>query len=374
MDKQKQLEARIKLSQEILVWSEGKNEIFLEMSTGVGKSFNFFNIVNEDYQGGEILCLFPETPLIESFKLDCIKLGFERLLSNMTLACYASLHKYIDINWEWACLDEGHHLTSDIRVDLINKLKYRRVVGLSATLSEENEDILFSCLPFHKFSLTTSEAVERGILPEPEVRIVSIDLDDTILRNEVKYGKKVVKVSDRGYYKKLSESITYWKNRFEDEGSPFLKNKMLAEGNNRQKFLAKCKTETAKELIKTFDTRYIVFCGSLEQAREIDAKHVVSSKTSKKVNLGMIEAFNAGKIDRLFMKNMLKEGQNLVDCPVGLVIQLNNQEKDFVQILGRLLRADNPILYILMVNDTVDTRFFNSSTKKLNKDYLTHQN
>lgn len=368
---EKQAQARKELSEEILKWSGGKKYLFLEMATSTGKSFNTFNIISSSYKGGKILALFPEITLIDSFRLDCIKLGFQSLLEEMTLACYASLHKYVDEDWSWVIMDEGHHVISDIRIDLVGKLKFQRVIGLSATLSEDTEDILFGALPFDKFVLTASEAIERSILPEPEIRVQYVELDDSLPKNTFKYGKKEVLLTDKEYYKKLSESITYWRELYQDKGENYQKLKMLSQGSARQRFLAKCKTEAAKELILHLNKRHIVFCGSLDQAKELNGKQLVSSERSKKTNLKMIEDFNEGKTNCLFAKSMLKEGINLKDCPIGIIIQMNNQEKDFCQMLGRCLRDSSPIMYVLLVKGTVDERFFDNSTKSLNKDYLT---
>lgn len=366
--------AREQLSKDILAWSKGKGHMALVLPTSTGKSFNSFNIINNTYNGGDtILAVFPETPLIESFKQDCIKLGFEHLLENMTLICYASLHKYVDQDWKYVILDEGHHGVSDIRSDLISKLRAKYFILLSATLSEDNEDILFGILPFEKFYLSVSKAIERGILPEPEIIVKQIELDDEIVRNEMKYGKNVIKMTDLEYYQALSKSVTYWREKYQKEGQAFQRNKMLSEGSARARFLAKCKTDFARELIETLNERHIVFCGSLDQAKQLNGKQLVSSERSKKTNLKMIEDFNRGKTDSLFCKNMLREGINLVNCPVGIVIQLNNQEKDLIQQLGRCLRDSFPRLYILLVKDTVDDRFFNNSTASINEDYITFE-
>lgn len=371
--------ARVELSNEVLEWSRGRRCMFLEMATGVGKTYNTLNIIGDDYRGGKILVLVPEIPLIKSFRDDCEKLGFGYLLSNMELACYASMGKYTGDEWEYLVCDEGHWSTSDIRAGHIEDFKFRRAIGLSATLSEENEEVLFSRIPFEKFILTASQAIDRGILPEPQIVIVEVNLDDAIRRNEFKFGDKITKCTDKEYYKYISNSISYWKDRYEDggDGNKFQKEKqknmMLSLGGKRSRFLSECKTKAAKGLIDNLDSRYIVFCGSLKQAQELNGKQLVSSLRTKKQNAELISEFNSHKTNCLFAKGMLKEGINLQDCKYGVVIQLNNKERSLIQQLGRILRDPLPSLYILTVKNTVDERFLRNSIASLNKNYIKYE-
>lgn len=67
-----------------------------------------------------------------------------------------------------------------------------------------------------------------------------------------------------------------------------------------------------------------------------------------------IESFNDHKIDRLIAVNMIQEGQNLKDIEVGIIGQLDGQERAFVQKFGRTLRAKDPIQIILYFKNTRD--------------------
>lgn len=368
----KQQEARQQLSKEIEWWSRGKSYILMTLATGVGKSFNALNLISKSKLKGKGLILVPETTLQKNFKDDAYKHGFNSLVDNSDIICYASLGKYCENDYEWIIMDECHRATSDLRVEHLQKLKPKKVIALSATVSEEIELILQSVFPFEKFELSASEAMDLGILPKPEIKVIEMELDCEIDRNEFSYGKKKVKCTDREYYKKLSDSITYWKDRYED-GEVFAGNKMKQQGSERLRFLGKCKTQKVKELLREIgDERAIVFCASVDQANDLGGKLVVSSKKTKKTNEGIIDDFNNHKTDKIFACSKLVEGTNLSECKYGILIQLNNQEREFLQKLGRNLRHHSPIIYILKMINTVDDRFFGKSTANLNEEYITY--
>lgn len=370
----KQQEARQQLSKEIEWWSRGKKAILLEICTSGGKTFNSLTIARATKSSKRTLILVPEIPLIDNFREDGYKHGFQDIIDNADIICYASLSKYVGNTYGNVICDEVHHFISEKRVSLGEQLKYDRIIGLSATVNEETEQILNDTFHFEKYTLTTSEGIARGILPEPSIIVKEMDLDGHTPRNKAMYGKKEKLLTDREYYKYISDKVTYWKDVYESGKMHFQRNKMLQNGNLRQKFLAKCKTEMAKELIKELNNeRFICFCGSLEQANELGGSQVVSSEKSKKQNKELINRFNQNIDNQLFAKNMLKEGMNLKDCPYGIIIQLNNQEKDAIQQVGRILRSDSPCLYVLKVRDTVDERFFNSSFKRMNEEYITFE-
>lgn len=366
--------ARKDLEREFMSWVDNKSHVVLELPTGVGKTYLSLTSINHGYRGGRILALFPEVNLIESFKKDCVKLGFGHLLENMDTACYASIGNYTDKEYEACIMDECHWCVSDLRTYHAEDIKSDRFILLSATLSEDDKSILNSVFPdIKRFYISASDAVERGLLPEPEIRIVSQSLDDTIPRNKYSFGKTSKVLTDKAYYKALSDSVSYWKDRFENEGDSIFKNKMLQAGNRRMTFLSNCKTAIAKKIIGEFDGRYIVFCGSLGQAKNLNGKQLVSSHKSKKDNLDLVEQFNKGETNCLFAKNMLREGVNLTNCKYGLVVQLSNKERNFVQMLGRILRHDDPVLYLIKMEDTIDDRLFFENLKNIKNKYIYYE-
>jgi superfamily II DNA or RNA helicase len=101
---------------------------------------------------------------------------------------------------------------------------------------------------------------------------------------------------------------------------------------------------------------------------------IVNSYKNKLENSKIITNFDKGIIRSLFATGMLTEGVNLNGIEAALIIQLDNQSKSLVQKLGRVLRSDSPICYILYLKDTQDEKYLNTAFKGFNKDYLYYTN
>ena len=68
---------------------------------------------------------------------------------------------------------------------------------------------------------------------------------------------------------------------------------------------------------------------------------------------------------------MLQEGQNLTDIEAGIIVQLDGQERAFVQKFGRSLRADDPVQFIFYYKDTRDMDYLDNVLEGINNEYIT---
>ncbi len=67
---------------------------------------------------------------------------------------------------------------------------------------------------------------------------------------------------------------------------------------------------------------------------------------------------------------MLQEGQNLVDIEVGVIVQLDGQERAFIQKFGRSLRATDPVQFIFYYRGTRDEEYLENVLEGIDKDYV----
>ncbi len=349
---------------EVIEQSYKYKNLLLSAGTGVGKTFMCISFIEEHLNKGKVLFVVPQISLITNTRLEFIKFGKEHYLPHIDFCCYAGLNKYIDNNYELVCLDEIHNGLSDNRLELLSKIKCFKRIALTATITSEQKQQLDDVLgEFKEVKVTLTEAIENSIVSAPKINIEYVELDDEIKRNPFKFKNNTVMLSDRAFYDKMSDSITYWKNKYETEGSEFMKIQMLQQGSKRAVFLSNCKEEKAKELIEYLGTsRFICFTGSVAQAKRL-GENVCSSEKSKSNNSKMIKDFNEGKIDNLLAKNMLVEGQNLVDTKYAICIQLGSKERKGLQMLGRSLRHNSPEIFLIIVKDTVDERFLRETFK-----------
>jgi ERCC4-related helicase len=68
---------------------------------------------------------------------------------------------------------------------------------------------------------------------------------------------------------------------------------------------------------------------------------------------------------------MLQEGQNLVDIQAGIIIQLDGEERTFVQRFGRSMRAEDPVQFIFYYKGTRDEEYLENALQDIDKQYIT---
>lgn len=343
--------------------------IIYEWSTGVGKSLMAIKII-EEFKGNWNIVLAEtnhELNWINEFKQH----NKEHLLKNVKFFCYQSLHKHLD--GENYVFDECHHLSSDLRLNHLSKIKLKRFIGLSATLTRKQKEWIRAFIGnYHIDKISLSTAIDEHILPEPMVYFIGVELDNTVKYCKFYYKKDTFSLcTELEMYNKFTSRIEYLKLRYFATLAQFDKIRWLKTANDRKKFLSNCKTKHAKELLtKLEDKRLICFTGSIEQSKELSNGLSIHSKISKKQREELLEDFNSGKIDKLFATGMLKEGQNLNNIQVGIIVQLDNTERYFVQIHGRTLRSLYPEQYVLYVKDTQDETYVKTAIENFNKDYV----
>lgn len=375
--------------------------VLLAWATGVGKTFGFIKI-QEMLKAEKTWIVVAEVAHIKNWEDEYKKHGKEDLLKNTKIFCYASLKNNLNEEIDLLCLDEGHHATSDIRLDHLSSIRATNIVALTATLSKEKKFLLDTLYgKFEAFSITLKEAIKWGIIPEPKVLLIPLELDketkDCII--EQSWGTAIKKViihcdyrdrwqylTDKAKYPHMTlimkatqyeknfyfnQQSDYWKKSFMRTRLEYMQTKWLLTGSERKRFLANSKTFKVKPFIKKLkNKRYICFCGSIEQAETLGGKNAIHSKMSVGTPAESIEAFSNHQIDNLYVVGMLQEGQNLPDIEAGVIIQLDGQERPFIQKSGRALRAKDPILFVFYYKNTRDEEYLGKILEDINPEYI----
>ena len=74
------------------------------------------------------------------------------------------------------------------------------------------------------------------------------------------------------------------------------------------------------------------------------------------------------------MVGKLIEGQNLNDIDCGILGQIGGTHRITVQEMGRIMRSQNPIIYIPIFDDTKDESFLRTATDNVPMEYISHYN
>lgn len=383
------------------------HRVALQWATGLGKSKAAIDMANyladkkfrESKVSLNMLLVVAEVAHKANWQKEFNKWGLKT--DNVVIECYASLKKYRNSNWDLIIFDEAHHLGSDLRMDVLTELHAEDIILLSATLPDQTMQAISGVFgEFIVSKVSLKEAIEWGVLPKPKVYLIPLTLDNTYpnctiieewgrkekrvtykckfferweyLRNRNKYPNVTLEISctQQQKYDYLTEQFEYWKNQFFRNRQEFTKNKWLQVGSKRKRFLGESKTNAVRLLLsKLYNKRFICFCISIEQAELLGGKNAIHSK--KDNSLYIIDDFNTKRISNLFAVGMLQEGQNLTNIEAGVIVQLDGQERAFIQKFGRSLRATDPVQFIFYYKNTRDTEYLENVLEGINEEYIT---
>lgn len=381
------------------------NKVILQWCTGLGKSKAAINMANYlinkepiNKNSFSILLVVAEITHKSNWKVEFDKWGIET--NNITVECYASLKKYRNNHYDLIIFDEAHHLSSDLRKDILTELHAKNIILLSATLSDQLIEILTEIYgEFVISKITLKEAIDWKLLPIPKVYLIPLTLNNTqynctiieewgkkekritykckfyerwkYLKDKKKYPNIKLEISctQQQKYDYLSDKFNYWKRQYFSTQEEHAKTKMLQTGLKRKRFLGECKTDYVKLLLyKLRNKRYICFCTNIEQAELLGNKNAIHSE--KKDSLEILNKFNLKKINNLFAVGMLQEGQNLVDIEAGIIVQLDGEERAFIQKFGRGMRAEDPIQFIFYYKNTKDMDYLQNVLEGIDENYI----
>lgn len=343
------------------------DRFILELPTGSGKGRLCMMILDRAPARKKWLVVVPELIQIENLKKDIEKHGFTHLYRERIedIICYASLEKYrgAEVN-VW--LNECHRL-SELKGDILRSIKADRVIADSATVPSHIRARLYELGEFAEFTMTLEEAVEIGLLPAPLIHVKRVTLDNTTRKHQI--GRQIL--TDREYSDWFDSQIAHLMDMYEEQRMPWIQNKIKQTGSQRKKFLAECKTEHARDLIRQVGgLRMACFAGSIEQCNELGGKYAVNSKKTKKHNLSVIDRFNRYEIDKIYFNRMGREGMNLEGIRGVMIVQLSSgrdEGLDLIQRVGRSLRHTDPLVYILAVRRTADEKYLNRALENIDK-------
>lgn len=377
------------------------NNIAIQAATGVGKSKLALDLCRDMVEPGEqlpsVLLVVAEIAHIQNWKDEIDKWSYE---GPVFICCYASLKKYRNTEWDVVIFDEAHHLGSELRLDIFSTITAAHMLFLSATLKQSLLDTLeLHCGPIKVIKMGLQDAFNANILPEPKINLIPLTLDNKTVNHYIveEWGNKARRVSikcaykDRWLYKRnksrypnveliisctqqqkydyITEQFNYYKKRYMSCRNEAIKNKWLQWGSRRKTFLGLEKTAIAAQLLqKIKDKRLICFCTNIAQADMLSQETSVHSQ--KKDSLNIIQKFNNGEINSLYAVGMLQEGVNLTGIEAGVIIQLDGEERAFIQKFGRTLRADSPEQYIIYFRATRDEEYLQNALESIDKNYI----
>ena len=391
-----------------------KQRVILKWATGCGKSKMAIDLINHATKDRlqksglhhiceRVLFVVAERAHIQNWEDEFNKWKLDRANISTDICCYASLKKYKDFSYDIVVLDEGHHVFSEKRMAALEDLKdnlmpWARIYLLSATLSSGKEDLITGVLgKFYTSTVTLKDAIRNDILPDPRIYVIGMELDNSKTDQELRVNKAddgspvvewekrskylyknlpcIIKCTEKQKYIYYTDTMEYWKRRYELSHNQFQHNLWVNTGSVRKRYLGELKTSVVYKLIqKIKNKRYVCFCASVNQAEMLSSHNTISSKKSSKYNQHIIDSFNEKKISNIYAVGMITEGMNLNGIEIGVIAQLDGKERLFVQKAGRVLRADDPIAFICYYKDTQDEVYLKNALDNIDEKYVQHIN
>lgn len=383
----------------ILTASDSERNMLLSWATGVGKSNAAISIQKRMASTKTLICV-AEIPHIDNWKAEYIKHGYAELLNSTTIICYDSLHKYTSTEYDLLINDECHHI-SDLRASYLDTITVKKIVNLSATVSYGEKLTLANLWgTLYEHTVSLDEAISVGIIPPPTIYISELELDNAertciiqfprsksptheveciyperrqFIFGELHKGALIkIKATPKEQYTFYTDQMDFYKNRYMNGGAEYDRITWLRYGSERKRAIANLKTKAIIELVKKVHGRkYICFCGSIDQAELVGEGKVIHSKLTKRQQTKILTDYQNGTINALFAVDMLKEGVNLADIEIGIIAQLDGQERSFIQKMGRALRNPvNPEIYILYFKETQDEEYLKKAISKVDLTYV----
>ena len=171
------------------------NSLMMELATGYGKTKLAIDLINHlcetVYEGKEtsMLLLVAKTVHKQTWKDEFDKWGGIKV-NRIVIECYESLRKHVNESYTFVVMDEVHHIKSEARISQLQRVQHDYMFGLSATIPRKLKQYLKYKYKSQVVSCDISEAIEDDVLPEPEILLFPLLLENTRVSETIELNAK----------------------------------------------------------------------------------------------------------------------------------------------------------------------------------------
>lgn len=305
------------------------------------------------------------------------------------------------INYEWNCdfliLDECHRFSSDDFRKIFIKVKYKLILGLTATFErlDGKHTIMEKYCPVVD-NIPFLECLVNGWVSDYREYLVLVDVDDIDVykgynkewvqhfeffqydfnlamsmvkpnigwKNKIAYRDSIYKGDDENKRKEILKEINFHSVRF-------MQTMQLRKSfiNNHPK-----KIEIARKIIDArLDKKIITFSNNVKMAESIGIGDVYTGRISKKRSDTMIEEFNLAEKGVLNTCAKANEGLDIRGLSVAIILGTDGSETKARQRRGRTVRKEGDKIaevFYIVIKDTVEESWVKNN-HKVDKNYIT---
>ena len=376
-------------------WIANKGHASIEAATGFGKTnvgLMTIKSLLKKYPSARVLVVVPTTTLKNQWQTKIDEWGFT---FNAEVQVINTVIKHT-----WTCdllvLDEEHRYNSDDFSTIFEKVKYKLILGLTATFERlDGKHVIMQkyCPIVDRIGILECQA--NGWVSEYKEYVVLIDVDDIAYFKDLNkefiryfeffsYDFNVAKscVGKDGWKQAIKLRDQMYKGNDEQVKKDLLKAitvNALALMRNIQKrklFINNHpkKIEIARKIIKArLDKKIITFSNNVQMAEAIGIGEVYTGRVSKKRSANMIEEFNDVKSGVLNTCAKANEGLDVRGLSVAIILGTDSSETKARQRRGRAVRKEEDkiaeIFYIVIKGTTEEKWVKNNH--KTDKNYIT---
>lgn len=372
-------------------WLTNKGKGTIEACTGFGKTrcaINCMKAVLSKYPTIRTLVVVPT----ELLKNQWISILDEQGLGLNTEVQVVNTSAKNGYECDLLIIDEIHRTAADTLQYVFNKVKYKLILGLTATLErlDGRHTIIEKYCPVVD-SVSIELAKASGWVSDFTEYQVIITVDDIDLykeynkefvkhfeffnfdfnlvmsmvgkdglKNRLRYRDQLCTSNDKNDKSEILKSITYHSTAF------------MRALQSRKKFIHNHpeKIRVANEIIsRRADKKIITFSANTEMAEKIGVGYVYTGKESKKKNRITLEEFALLERGVINSCKLAIEG---FDCPglsVGIMLGVDSSSTKSTQAAGRVIRKEGSKyseIFTLVIEGTVEQEWFKKSHSKSN--------
>lgn len=340
--------------------------LICQWATGTGKSGVALDFIRN--HPGATLILVPEKDNIKNWYNEFDKFGVSTL--GVEIACYASIHKYEGTSWNLLVIDEAPHADTDLKEYFFSTIRADHVLALGAYLRDEEKETLKRIYgDFTTWTINLKSSINAGFIPCPTVCVIHMNLDNRNRRYYSRYGM----VTALEAYEEIDSQVKNAVKAYNNNPTEWAKITMQRKGAERKRVLGQLKEDSVArvcEALRQRNKRFLCFCSTIDSAQKLGGELAYTSQTPKSQKI--LERFNNHEIDQLYVVGKLIEGQNLKDIECGILGSVGASNRITIQSIGRIMRSDNPIIYVPVIDNTKDESFLYTVTNNVPKEYIKH--
>lgn len=334
-----------------------------------------------------VLVVVPTTTLKNQWLQQVNEWGFD---FNVEIEVINTIVKH-SYTCDYLILDEIHRFNSDLFREVFNCVKYKLILGLTATFErlDGKEKIAAQYCPVVE-EITKMECLANGWISDYKEYQVLLKVDNISEYKEMNkefiryfeffnydFSKATKCCGKDGWKYKLQLRDEMYKGNDESKKKEILQlitiNSMglMRVMQRRKAFINNHpkKIEIAKKIMEARkDLKIITFSNNVKMAEAIqDGENVYTGRLSKKRSETMIEDFLTGKITQLNSCAKLDAGFDDPEVSVAIILGTDSSEIKAIQRRGRAVRAaenKNAEIFYLVIKDTVEEKWVKNNHKK----------